>query len=81
VQDREPYAPDGTWIHIEEGRAPYIPTHGVNAEAYFPDVLRLPRGGVELGWKTGNEGTTTARSLRSHIPRRTNRVPWLWRAL
>jgi hypothetical protein len=57
VQDREPYAPDGTWIHIEEGHAPYIPTHGVNAEAYFPDVLRLPRGGVELGWRTGDEGT------------------------
>jgi hypothetical protein len=57
VQDREPYAPDGTWIHIEEGHAPYIPIHGVNAEAYFPDVLRLPRGGLELGWRTSDEGT------------------------
>ena len=57
MQDKEPYAPDGTWIHIEEGHAPYIPIHGVNAEAYFPDVLRLPRGGLELGWRTGDEGT------------------------
>jgi hypothetical protein len=57
MQDKEPYAPDGTWIHIEEGHAPYFPTHGVNAEAYFPDVLRLPRGGGELGWRTGDEGT------------------------
>jgi hypothetical protein len=54
VQDREPYAPDGTWIHTEEGHAPYIPTHGVNAEAYLPDELRLPRREVELGWRTSD---------------------------
>jgi hypothetical protein len=51
------YAPDGTWMYI--GKTIHIKIHGVNAETYFPDVLKLQRERLELlqlGWRASDEG-------------------------
>ena len=42
------YAPDRTWIYVNESTAPYIPIHDLSAETYFPDVLKLTRERLEL---------------------------------
>jgi hypothetical protein len=52
------YAPDGTWIYIG-GNVPHLRIHGVTAETYFPDVLKLPLERLELlqlGWRASDEG-------------------------
>jgi hypothetical protein len=52
------YAPDGTWIYVNERTAPYIPIHGISASAYFPDLLKLPLERLELlqlGWRASDE--------------------------
>jgi hypothetical protein len=52
------YAPDGTWIYVNERTAPYIPIHGISASVRFPDVLKLPLERLELlqlGWRASDE--------------------------
>lgn len=42
IEGNELYAPDGTWMYV--GRTVmHIPIHGISAETYFPDVLKLPQ--------------------------------------
>jgi len=59
------YAPDGTWMYV--GRTVmHIPIHGISAETYFPDVLKLPRERLELlqlGWRASDESNTGGRPL------------------
>jgi hypothetical protein len=58
LEDNKLYAPDGTWIYVNERTAPYIPIHGINASAYFPDLLKLPLERLELlqlGWRASDE--------------------------
>jgi hypothetical protein len=58
------YAPDGTWIYVNESTAPYIPIHDLSAETYFPDVLKLTRERLELlqlGWRASDEGNEKSR--------------------
>jgi len=58
------YAPDGTWMYIRGGFAPYIIIRGVSASARFPDVLKLPRERLELfqlGWRASDEGSNKGR--------------------
>jgi len=66
------YAPDGTWMYV--GRTTmYIPIHGISAETYFPDVLKLPRKRLELfqlGWRASDEGSNKGR------PHMSTTQPW-----
>jgi hypothetical protein len=58
------YAPDGTWMYVRGGFAPYIIIHGVSALARFPDVLKLPHERLELlqlGWRASDEGEADSR--------------------
>jgi len=58
------YAPDGTWMYVRGGFAPYIIIHGVRTSAHFPDVLKLPRERLELlqlGWRASDEGEADGR--------------------
>ena len=58
------YAPDGTWMYVRGGFAPYIIIHGVSASAHFPDVLKLPHERLELlqlGWRASDEGNEVNR--------------------
>jgi hypothetical protein len=58
VEGKRLYAPDGTWMHVRGGFAPYIIIHGVSAPAHFPDVLKLPCERLELlqlGWRASDE--------------------------
>jgi len=58
------YAPDGTWMYVRGGFAPYIIIHGVSASAHFPDVLKLLRERLELfqlGWRASDEGEADGR--------------------
>jgi len=64
VEGNRLYAPDGTWMYI--GKTMHIKIHGVNAETYFPDVLKLPRERLELlqlGWRASDEGELDGRPL------------------
>jgi hypothetical protein len=64
VEGKRLYAPDGTWMYVREGFAPYIIIHGVSASAHFPDVLKLPRERLELlqlGWRASDEGEADGR--------------------
>jgi hypothetical protein len=57
------YMPDATWICIG-GNVPRLRIHGVTAEAYFPDVLKLPHKRLELfqlGWRASDEGEADGR--------------------
>jgi hypothetical protein len=57
------YAPDGTWIYIG-GATLRLKIHGVSAEAYFPDLLKLSREKLELlqlGWRASDEGEADGR--------------------
>jgi hypothetical protein len=59
------YMPDGTWICIG-GNVPRLRIHGVTAEAYFPDVLKLPHKRLELfqlGWRASDEGNKGGRPI------------------
>jgi RNase P protein component len=58
------YAPDGTWMYVRKGFAPYIIIHGISASARFPDVLKLPHERLELlqlGWRASDEGNDKGR--------------------
>jgi len=42
----------------------HIPIHGISAETYFPDMLKLPRERLELlqlGWRASDEGNEKGR--------------------
>ncbi len=59
LEDNKLYAPDGVWIYVNERVAPYIPIHDLSAKTYFPDILKLPHGRLELlqlGWRASDEG-------------------------
>jgi len=50
------YAPDGAWMYV--GKEPHIVIEGIDAAAYFPDILKLPREKLELfqlGWEVHEE--------------------------
>jgi hypothetical protein len=64
LEGKRLYAPDGTWIYVNERTAPYIPIHDLSAETYFPDVLKLTRERLELlqlGWRSSDEGNEKGR--------------------
>ncbi len=64
VEGNRLYAPDGTWMYVREGFAPCIIIRGVDASAYFPDLLKLPREKLELlqlGWRASDEGNDKGR--------------------
>jgi len=66
VEGNKLYAPDGTWMDVRGGFAPYIPIRGVSASAYFPDLLKLPRERLELlqlGWRASDEGEVGGRPV------------------
>ena len=59
VEGNKLYAPDGTWMNVREGFAPYITIRGVSASAHLPDLLKLPHERLELlqlGWRASDEG-------------------------
>jgi len=56
--------PDGVWMYV--GKTMYIPIHGISAETYFPDVLKLQRERLELfqlGWRASDEGEKDSRPV------------------
>ena len=64
VEGNKLYAPDGTWMYVRENFAPYIIIHGVTAETYFPDLLKISREKLELlqlGWRASDEGNKKGR--------------------
>ena len=66
VEGNKLYAPDGTWMYVRGGFAPYIIIHGVSADTYFPDILKLPREKLELfqiGWRASDEGNKGGRPV------------------
>ncbi len=68
VEGNRLYAPDGTWMYVREGFAPRIAIHGVNASAYFPDLLKLPRERLELlqlGWRASDESNLNGQPIMS----------------
>ena len=59
VEGNKLYAPDGTWIYVGK-TVMYFPIHGITAETYFPDVLKLQREKLklfQLGWRASDEST------------------------
>jgi hypothetical protein len=72
VEGNRLYAPDGTWIYIG-GAAPHLKIRNVNAESYFPDLLKLPHERLELlqlGWRASDE------SVMSGRPTMNTAQPW-----
>jgi hypothetical protein len=61
------YAPND-WMYV--GRTMYIPIHGISAETYFPDVLRLLQEKLELlqlGWRASDEGSEKNRPFMDTV--------------
>jgi hypothetical protein len=61
LEGRGLYAPND-WMYV--GRTMYILVHGISAETYFPDVLKLPHVKLELlqlGWRASDEGELDGR--------------------
>jgi hypothetical protein len=59
------YAPDEVWIYIS-GATPHLVIRDVNAETYFPDLLKFPRERLELfqlGWRASDEGMMSGRPV------------------
>jgi hypothetical protein len=57
VEGKRLCAPNGTWMYVRGGLAPYIIIRGVSASAHFPDVLKLPCERLELlqlGWRASD---------------------------
>ena len=72
MEGKRLYAPDGTWIYIG-GATPHLKIRNVNAEAYFPDLLKLPHERLELlqlGWRASDE------SVMSGRPTMNTAQPW-----
>jgi hypothetical protein len=68
VESNKLYTPDGVWIYVNERVAPYIPIHDLSAKTYFPDILKLPHGRLELlqlGWRASDEGSKKSRPVMS----------------
>jgi hypothetical protein len=67
IEGNKLYAPDGTWMYV--GRTVmHIPIHGISAETYFPDVLKLPQEKLELfqlGWRASDESELDGRPFMS----------------
>jgi hypothetical protein len=67
TEGNKPYVLDRTWMYV--GRTVmHIPIHGISAETYFPDVLKLPQGKLELfqlGWRASNESELDGRPFMS----------------
>ncbi len=67
IEGNRLYAPDGTWMYV--GRTVmHIPIHGISAETYFPDVLKLPQEKLELfqlGWRASDESELDGRPFMS----------------
>jgi hypothetical protein len=64
VEGKRLYAPNGTWMYVRGDFAPYIIIHGVTAETYFPDLLKISREKLELlqlGWRASDEGNKKGR--------------------
>jgi hypothetical protein len=60
LEGKRLYAPNGTWIYVRGDFAPYIVIHGVTAETYFPDLLKISHEKLELlqlGWTASDEGS------------------------
>jgi hypothetical protein len=67
LEGKRLYAPDGTWIYIG-GAVPHLKIRNVNAESYFPDMLKLPRERLELlqlGWRASDESVMSGRPTMS----------------
>jgi hypothetical protein len=63
IEGNKLYAPDGTWMYVGK-TVMHIPIHGISAETYFPDVLKLPHEKLELfqlGWRASDEGSNMGR--------------------
>jgi hypothetical protein len=67
IEGNKLYAPDGTWMYV--GRTVmHISIHGISAETYFPDVLRLLQEKLELfqlGWRASDESELDGRPFMS----------------
>jgi len=67
IEGNKLYAPDVTWMYV--GRTVmHIPIHGISAETYFPDVLKLPQEKLELfqlGWRASDESELDGRPFMS----------------
>jgi len=64
VEGKRLSAPDGVWMYV--GKTMYIPIHGICAETYFPDVLKLQRERLELfqlSWRASDEGEKDSRPV------------------
>jgi hypothetical protein len=64
LEGKRLYAPNGVRMYV--GKTMYIPIHGISAETYFPDVLKLPRERLELlqlGWRASDEGEKDSRPV------------------
>jgi hypothetical protein len=64
LEGKRLYAPDGTWMYVRGGFVPYIMIHGVTAETYFPDLLKISREKLELlqlGWRASDESNKKGR--------------------
>jgi hypothetical protein len=48
LEGKRLYAPDETWMYVRGGFVPYIMIHGVTAETYFPDLLKISREKLEF---------------------------------
>jgi hypothetical protein len=67
VEGKRLYAPNA-WMYV--GRTIYIPIHGISAETYFPDVLRLQQEKLELlqlGWRASDEGSEKNRPFMDTV--------------
>jgi hypothetical protein len=56
LEEGKLHAPDGAWMYMSE--VPHIAIEGIDAVAYFPDVMKLPRVKLELfqlGWEVHEE--------------------------
>ena len=56
LEEGKLHAPDGAWMYMSE--VPHIAIEGIDAVAYFPDVMNLSRVKLELfqlGWEVHEE--------------------------
>ncbi len=64
LEGKRLYAPNGTWMYVRGDFVPYIMIHGVTAETYFPDLLKISREKLELlqlGWRASDESNKKGR--------------------
>jgi hypothetical protein len=64
LEGKRLYAPNGTWMYVRGDFVPYIMIHGVTAETYFPDLLKISREKLkllQLGWRASDESNKKGR--------------------